>query len=120
MQTRQLFSLALSVIIVGTSVAAFHHSSTHAVSRWSHQPMMIDGRPVVNFAPVIVRPTAQQVRDAFAEQADASRPSTGTGFMTLSHTADSGSHGTLAGLTDAAFAMPYYSFGTPLDSISKD
>lgn len=125
METRQLLSLALSVIIVGTSVAAFRSATNVSNYGPAHQPMVIDGRPVVNFAPVVVQPTEQEIRDAFAMSADTmsadiTSPRVGIGLLTHPDMNYTGARSTLTGWTDAAFAMPYYSFGTPLGTISKD
>jgi hypothetical protein len=119
MSTRQLIALTASVLIVGSSIALFRSASHGAEHRPLHQPMVIDGRPVVNLPEVIVHPSARDLREAYLQTASVSTDAdSGRAHGNVSLGIGSGdSDSPLAG---SAFAMPYYSFGAPMGSISKE
>lgn len=95
-RTTPVLSLVAAVLITGLGLFALSHGSAGI------QPSVIDGMRVTNLAPVLVRPTASEMRAAMLD-ADAE---TGAAVMTLPHSVE-----TSASLLGAQLAMPYYSFG---------
>ena len=73
----------------------------------------INGVKVIDLAPVVVRPTAEDLRTA-ALYADAGVAALTTPLLRSSEAA--ASHGVLG----AQLAMPYYSFGNQFGRISKE
>lgn len=116
MNARELFALTLSVAIVAGTVGLFLHAADHAVQSATHNEMVIDGRPVVNLAPVVVTPTPAEIRAAFAGgHRVASRG--GDAIATPALVATLRSDRRVSG---NVLAMPYYSFAAPLGTIGKD
>lgn len=95
-RTTPLLSLAAAILITGFGLFALSHGSAGI------QPGVIDGIRVTNLAPVVVHPTASEMRAAMLD-ADAE---TGAAVMTLPHSVE-----TSASMLGAQLAMPYYSFG---------
>ena len=120
MSTRHLIALTASVLIVGSSIALFRNASHGAEHRPTVQPMVIDGRPVVNLPEVIVHPSAQDLREAFMHTATTGTPDASTPLSSSTDVLGIGGGSSNAPLAGSTFAMPYYSFGAPLGSISKE
>lgn len=113
MQARHLIAMAASVAIVASSITLFDHSMRLPKYSMADAPTVIDGRPVFNFAPVVVTP------EGISEQVSAV-PATENDALTIGsagHAAESLAN-TAAGRTE--LAMPYYSFAKTLVNFSKD
>lgn len=102
---RKLVSFAAAVAVTAIGVGALFTPPKFApVSE-------INGTPVVNLAPVVVRPDAADLRAAaLLSDADVSAAASW-----VSHRA-----GIDAGLLGTELAMPYYSFGNKFGRISKE
>ena len=107
MKSQKLLALAAATLFTATGLVALNTPvRTTPVSE-------INGVRVVNLAPVVVRPTAAELR-ASALLDDASLASAALAPTLGSH-AEAG-----ATLLGAQLAMPYYSFGNALRRTAKD
>lgn len=107
MKAQNLIALAAATLFTATGLVALNTPvSTSPVSE-------INGVRVVNLAPIEVRPSASERRDA-ALLGDADITGA-TLAPTLSTHAEAG-----ATLLGAQLAMPYYSFGTQIARASKE
>ncbi|MBB3228885.1 hypothetical protein FHW69_003530 [Luteibacter sp. Sphag1AF] len=111
MKAPNLIAVTASLLIAGASVFVMR-SFDDRIPTHVAPPAMINGARVTDLAPIMVRPTAAQVRDA----AQANEATLGTTAEAIRREAESR---TMA-LLSSQLAMPYYSFGNVLSRTAKE
>ncbi|TCV94521.1 hypothetical protein EC912_1034 [Luteibacter rhizovicinus] len=111
MKAPNLIAVTASLLIAGASVFVLR-SFDDRISTLAAAPAMINGVRVIDLAPVTVRPTAADVREA-----------TRTSEATLDNAAAAirrNAEERAMALLGSQLAMPYYSFGNVLSRTAKD
>ncbi len=112
MKTPNLLASVAAALITIASLGAVTH-----VDNLTSPASEINGRKVINLAPIQVRPSADELRSAaLMTHAGA------TNFAMVSETDRSGGSSDAAqfSLLGSQLAMPYYSFGNKFGRISKE
>lgn len=112
MKTPNLIAIAAAALITIASLGAVTHVDNHTAPASE-----INGRRVINLAPVQVRPSADELRSAALMARDGA-----TNLAMVSETDRSGGTSDAAqfSLLGSQLAMPYYSFGNKFGRISKE
>ncbi|RDI99567.1 hypothetical protein DVT68_01570 [Dyella solisilvae] len=107
MKANNLLALTAAALFTTVGLAAIHSNVN------SLPPSEINGVKVITLAPVVVHPTAEDMRAA-ALYADAGVTATTVSPLLRPEAAAS------RGVLGAQLAMPYYSFGNQFGRISKE
>jgi hypothetical protein len=112
MKTPNLIASVAAALLTVASLGAV----THVDSR-NTPASEINGRKVINLAPIQVRPSADELRSVALMARDGT-----TSLAMVSETDRSGGTSDAAqfSLLGSQLAMPYYSFGTKFGRISKE
>jgi len=111
MKAPNLIALTASLLIAGTSVFALRSFDDRAASMLA-APHFVNGTHVVDLAPIEVRPTDAEVRQAML----ASEDTLDSAAAAIKRSAEDRA----AALIGAQLAMPYYSFGNALRHTAKE
>jgi len=110
MKTPNLIAIAAATLITIASLGAVTHHGDNRTAPATE----INGRKVINLAPVHVRPTADELRNAALMTDNDSND--------VAMVSEAGHAGEVArfSLLGSQLAMPYYSFGNKFGRISKE